>query len=231
VVLVRPEQAANVGAAARAVRNGGLQGLDLVAPGDWRTLECWRTAWGAQEVLEEARVFPDLAAALGGAALAVAFSGRKGDGVPTRDVRAVAQEAATVGREQDVALVFGPEASGLTLSEMALCGARASIPSHPDQPSLNVAQAVMVAAYEVFRARHPPPPATGPLRATWDEKARLLALLREGLRAVGAMPPGAPDAHLEEWTALVQRLDLTRHELGMLEHMARRMARAGEGRR
>ena len=52
VVLVRPESPANVGAAARAVRNTGLHGLDLVEPGDWRTVECWRTAWGAHEVLE-----------------------------------------------------------------------------------------------------------------------------------------------------------------------------------
>ena len=77
VVLVRPENAANVGACARVVRNAGAEGLDLVDPGDWRTVECWRTAWGAHEVLEEARVFPDLASALGGVALAVALSGRR----------------------------------------------------------------------------------------------------------------------------------------------------------
>ncbi len=64
VVLVRPELPANVGACARVVRNAGLAGLDLVAPGDWRTVDCWRTAWGAQDVLEEARSFDDLAGAL-----------------------------------------------------------------------------------------------------------------------------------------------------------------------
>ena len=61
VVLVRPDSAVNVGATARVVRNYGLRGLDLVSPGDWRTVACWRTAWGAQEVLEEARVFPSCA--------------------------------------------------------------------------------------------------------------------------------------------------------------------------
>jgi len=225
VVLVRPERAANVGAAARALRNGGLDGLDLVAPGDWRTLECWRMAWGAHEVLEEARVFADLPSALAGVALAVAFSGRRGDGVPARDVREVAAEVAALGGPREVRLVFGPEASGLTLAEMAACGARAFIPTHPERASLNVAQAVVVAACEVYRAAATPAAATGPERATWDEKQRVMELLAQGLRAVRALPPD-PRAQLEEWTALLQRLDLTRRELALIEHMARKMARA-----
>lgn len=230
-MLVRPEHAANVGAAARIVCNTGLEGLDLVAPGDWRTVECWRTAWGAQDVLEQARVFADLPAAVERAALVVAFSGRRGDAVPAHDVRDVVAEAAALADDEDVRLVFGPEASGLTLAEMALCGRRAFIPTHPGQPSLNVSHAVMVAAYELFRAVRRPPAATGPQRATWDDKARLLALMREGLLAVGALPPRQAEPHMEEWTALVQRLDLTRRELRLLEHMARRMARAVVDRR
>jgi TrmH family RNA methyltransferase len=216
-----------VGAAARVVRNTGLEGLDLVAPGDWRTLECWRTAWNAQDVLEQARVFDDLGSALQGSVLAAAFSGRRGDAVPALDVRELAAQVAALPRQDGVRLVFGPEASGLTLSEMALCGVRAFIPSHPAQPSLNVAQAAMVAAYEVLRATRRTPAATGPQRAAHDEKQRLLGLLRDGLEAVGALPPHDAEAHLEEWTALVHRLDLTRRELAILEHMARKMARYG----
>lgn len=226
VVLVRAEHPGNVGAAARVVRNMGLTGLDLVAPGDWRTLECWRSAWGAHDVLEQARVFEALPAALDGAGLTVAFSGRRGDGVPARDVREVAREAAALPDEECASFVFGPEASGLTLAEMAACGQRAFIPSDPVQPSLNLSHAVMVAAYEVFRARHAAAAETGPRRATWDEKAGVLALLRTGLPAVGALPPDRPEQAFEEWIRLVQRLDLTRPELHLLEHLARRLARA-----
>jgi TrmH family RNA methyltransferase len=225
--LVRPEHPANVGAAARVVRNTGLEGLDLVAPGEWRTLECWRTAWNAQDVLEEARVFDDLRSALEGATLAVAFSGRRGDSVPALDVRELAARLAALPRDDGAALVFGPEASGLTLAEMALCGLRAFIPSHPAQPSLNVAQAALVAAYELMRASRRSPAETGPQRAPFDDKQRLLGLLRDGLQAVGALPPHDADAHLAEWSALVHRLDLTRRELAILEHMARKMARHG----
>ncbi len=224
MVLVRGEHPGNVGAAARVVRNMGLTGLDLVGPGDWRTLECWRAAWGAHEVLEQARVFETLPAALDGAGLTVAFSGRRGDGVPARDVREVARDVAALRDEERASLVFGPEASGLTLAEMAACGQRAFIPSDPAQPSLNLSHAVMVAAYEIFRAREAPAAETGPLRATWDEKAGLLALLREALPAVGALPADRPESAFEEWIRLVQRLDLTRREVHLLEHYVRRSA-------
>jgi tRNA/rRNA methyltransferase len=224
VVLVRPEAPVNIGAAARIVRNTGLEGLDLVEPGDWRTVECWRTAWGAHEVLEQARVFPDLASAVAGAGCVVGFTGRRESGTPVDDVRATAAKVAGLGADEAAALVFGPETSGLTQEEMASCGRRAIIPSHPDQPSLNLSHAVMVAAYEVFRARGRVPP-PGPRRATHAEKETLLELLRDGLATLGALPPDNPESYFREWRELLHRADLTARELRLLEHMARKMAR------
>jgi TrmH family RNA methyltransferase len=226
VVLVRPESPANIGACARLVRNTAAGGLDLVAPGDWRTVECWRTAWGAQDVLEATRVFADLASALRGVAFAVGLTGRRGAGPAPVDVREAAQEIASLGREDEAALVFGPETSGLTSAELACCGRRARIPSHPAQPSFNLSHAVAIAVYEVRRAVTPGPVAA-PRRATHDEKDRLLALLREGLLAIGALPAVGADGYLRDWRALVQRADLTPRELKLLEHMARKMAQAG----
>ena len=225
IVLVRPEAPVNVGAAARIVRNAGLDGLYLVDPGDWRTVECWRTAWGAHEMLEEARVFADLAAAVASAAYVLAFTGRREKGVPSLDVRDAAAEVAGLAPDEEAALVFGPETSGLTQDEMAVCGRRAFIPAHPDQPSLNLSHAVMVAAYEVFRAHGRTPP--GPRRATHGEKEALLGLLRGGLLALQALPAGETESYFREWRALVQRADLTPRELRLLEHMARKMARQG----
>src|SRR5688500_2603667 len=94
VVLVRPEVPANVGAVARVMRNTGLDPLVLVAPGDWRTIECWRTAWGAQDILENAVVAPDLAGALADARYVGALSGRRDGPSPPIDVREAAQEIA-----------------------------------------------------------------------------------------------------------------------------------------
>jgi len=225
VVLVRPETSANVGACARVVRNTGAAGLDLVAPGDWRTVECWRTAWGAHEVLEEARVFGSLAQALEGASIAVALTGRRPSGAPAVDVREAAAEIAGLGREQAAALVFGPEATGLTNDEILLCGRCATIPSHPAQPSFNLSHAAAVAGYEVLRACRRPPGGERPL-ATHGEKERVLELLREGLLAIGALPRANVEGYFADWRVLVQRTDLTAKELKLLEHAARKMRHA-----
>lgn len=222
MVLARTENPANVGAVARIVRNVGFAGLDLVAPGDWRTVECWRTAWGAQDVLEQAREHPDLAAALAGTTLAVAFTGKRDRDALVDDVREAAAAVAACGPDDTVALVFGSESSGLTREEMAACGRRATISTDPGQPSLNVSHAVMVAAYEVFRAAGRT--AALPRRASHDEKERLLALLREGLIALEALPRQNREGHFLEWRNLFQRMDLTPRELNLLEHLARKMA-------
>jgi tRNA/rRNA methyltransferase len=224
LVLVRPETAANVGACARVARNTGCAGLDLVSPGDWRTVECWRSAWGAHDLLEQARVFDGLAPALVGAAVTVALTGRRPAGPPSMDVREAAAEVAGLGRDEAAALVFGPETSGLTNGEIALCGRAAFIPSHPAQPSYNLSHAVAIAAYEVHRAsRRAPPDARR--RATHDQKELLLALLRDGLLAIGALPAVNTEGYFEDWRALVQRVDLTPRERKLLEHVARKMAR------
>ena len=222
VVLVRPESPANIGAVARVVRNTGLGGLRLVAPGDWRTVECWRTAWGSHEVLEQARTFDDLASAVADAQVAMAFSGKREKGAGWLDVREAAEEVAGRG-DETTCLVFGPENSGLTQDELAACGHRVLIPAHHDQPSLNLSHAVMVAAYEFFRARTRPAP--GPRRATLEEKAAMLARLRDGLIAIGALPESNPDRHLQEWRALFARADLTPKEVRLLEHLGRKMAK------
>lgn len=226
VVLVRPESAANVGACARIVRNTGAAGLDLVAPCDYRTVECWRTAWGAHEVLEEARVFDELGGALAGVALAVAFTGRRrSEGPPLLDVREAAEEVAGLPAEATAALVFGPETSGLTNHELAACGRAASLPADPGQPSYNLSHAVAIGAYEALRASRPARRTTTRAPATHDEKQRVLALLEHGLAAVEALPQVQPERAFADWRALVTRLDLTPRELGLLEHLARKLAR------
>jgi tRNA/rRNA methyltransferase len=207
------------------VRNAALAGLDLVAPGDFRTVECWRTAWGAHDVLEDARVFDELRAALAGVALAVAFTGRRrADGPRVEDVRDAAASLAALERDAVAALVFGPETSGLTNDELALCGRAATIPADPAQPSYNLSHAVAIAAYEVHRAG--PPVARGPRPlATHDQKERLLAQLEAGLHAVAALPRTHAGSAFAEWRALVQRLDLSPKELELIEHLARKLAR------
>lgn len=223
VVLVRPETPANVGACARVVKNTGACGLDLVLPGDFRTVECWRTAWGAHEVLEQALVHDRLEAALAGTSLAIAFTGRsRSEGPSLLDVRDAAARIAELDEDAVAALVFGPEANGLTNAELALCGHAATIPSHPAQPSYNLSHAVAIAAYEVSRTRaragHTPR-----ALATHDQKESVLALLEPGLVEASVLPRVNTASYFAGWRALLHRIDLTPQELGLLEHLARRL--------
>jgi TrmH family RNA methyltransferase len=228
LVLVRPESPANVGACARVIKNGGLAGLDLVEPGDWRTVECWRTAWGAPEVLEATRVFPSLDAAVGDATWVAGLSGRREKASPALDVRDMAAEIGALSADDRVALVLGPETAGLSNEELARCGRRVFIPTHPAQPSLNLSHAAAIAAYEVYRAARSPDPQ--PRRAAHAEKTRLLDLLKEGLLRIEALPVRNTEGYFREWEALFLRADLTPKEVRLLEHMARKM-RTGRDRK
>jgi tRNA/rRNA methyltransferase len=167
-------------------------------------------------------VFDRLSGAVADATLVVALSGRKPGGAPAAEIREVAAEVAALADDDRVALVFGPEASGLTDEELFACGRRAFIPSHPAQPSLNLSHAVMVAGYEVYRAGRRAPARSR--RASAAEKEALLALWRRGLEAIEALPPHRPEAAFEQWRTLVQRADLTPREVRLLEHVARKMA-------
>lgn len=222
IVLVRPQNAGNVGAAARVVANMGLSGLDLVEPSDWRTVDAWRMAWRAEDVLENARELASLEEAVSDAVYVAGLAGRSGMRVEPVTPRAMAAELAALGPEARAAIVFGSESSGLTESELLLCQRRVRIPSHELQPSLNLAQAVMVAAYEVFVAASPEPPS--PLeRATAGEIHRAFALLKEAMVEIGFLTTENPEARFAEWREIFGRTSLTPREVRLLLALARRM--------
>lgn len=225
VVLVRPENAANVGAVARVIMNTGIEGLDLVEPCDWRTLEAWRTAWRAEDVLEQARVFDSLEDALEGAVYVAGFAGRSGMRVEPITPRAMAAEIEELDRDAPVALVFGPESKGLTEKELARCQWRVLIPADPQQPSLNLAQAVMVAGYELFVAaageRSPRE------RAPNEEVERALVNLEDAFFEIGFVTADNRAPRFAEWRELFGRAGLTTREVKIILALARKLRNVG----
>ncbi|MER3536719.1 MAG: RNA methyltransferase [Thermus sp.] len=157
VVLVEPEEPMNVGAVARAMKNFGLRVLALVNPGPRVgppfPPEAFWLAVHAEDVLQGAVVYSSLMEAVAEARLVVATTGRPRElyPAPLRTPQEVAQEV--LGVEGEVALVFGRERIGLTNEELDLAHLIGSIPAAPEQPSLNLAQAVVVFAYELFQAQ------------------------------------------------------------------------------
>jgi TrmH family RNA methyltransferase len=227
VVLNRPESASNVGAVARVISNTGLAGLDLVNPCDFRTVEAWRMAWRSEDVLEQTRVFESLEEACAGASYVAGFAGREAKRIEPIPPRQMAHEIARLEETAEAAIVFGSESHGLSEQELALCQRRVRIPSHPRQPSLNLAQAVMVAAYEIYLVSSEAPERSAPPRATAGEAEVALAAFREALLEIEFVPADHPESRFVEWRELFGRAGLTARETRVLLALARRIQNVG----
>ncbi|CAH2601685.1 tRNA:Cm32/Um32 methyltransferase [Rhodovastum atsumiense] len=161
VVLVRPQLADNIGAVARAMANGGLFHLRLVAPRDgWPQEKAWRNASGADRILDALTVHESVADAVADLHHVFATCPRPRHIVkPVMTARGAAAELrAITARDLRVGLLFGPERAGLDNDDMAHADALVRYPLNPAFMSLNLAQAVMVMAYEWWCADEPTVP-------------------------------------------------------------------------
>jgi len=148
IVLVRPQLGQNIGKAARAMLNFGLTELRLVAPRDgWPNPDAGPAASGADIVLEQARVFDTAEEAIADCSTVFASTVRRRDLVmPVVGPQEMAGRiTSSDGRS---AILFGPERSGLETEEVALANAIVTVPINPGFASLNLAQAVILLAYE-----------------------------------------------------------------------------------
>lgn len=220
VILVRPEHPGNVGAAARAMKNMGYRSLHLVAPlCGHLTPDALKMAYGARDVLDQVRIHATLGEAVASvrwvAGFTVSRPGRP-TSIPLADV---APDLAGRAHTVEVALLFGSEISGLSNDELAVCQQIVSIPSDPDQPSLNLAQAVLLACYELKRT--PNPIRLDRVPATVDELEGLQSHLAETLAAIGFLHP-PHDRHLvHDLRALIHRAQLDSREVRILRGILR----------
>jgi TrmH family RNA methyltransferase len=234
-ILVEPREGGNVGAAARAIKNMGFTRLELVAPCDFTTTEATAFAHGAQDVLDSAKVYGSFDEAVGGKSLVVGISRRAGK---TRGlIPSLAEAAAKIAlyaEENDTAIVFGREDKGLYNTEVSRCGFLASIPTSEAHPSLNLAQAVLLVAYELSRqgadetrrgAGHggtlgglpdahkiPPLVTQAQLESLYERANKLLETLGYGPRGSNDLPGGI----MRNMRHFVGRAGLTRWEFSML---------------
>ncbi|NJD30625.1 MAG: RNA methyltransferase [Gammaproteobacteria bacterium] len=153
IVLVGLSHPGNIGSAARAMKTMGLDRLRLVAPGRFPATEATVMAAGADDVLQQARVFPDVGSAVADCGFVVGTTSRSRH-LPWRVVepREAAHEIAAASATSDVAILFGAERTGLTNEDIERCQLLLGIPTGPAYASLNVAMAVQIVAYEVLLA-------------------------------------------------------------------------------
>ncbi|HTO29389.1 MAG TPA: RNA methyltransferase [Devosia sp.] len=227
IILARPQLGENIGAAARAMKNFGLTDLRLVAPRDgWPNERATAMAAGASGILENTRVFPTLAQALGDLNLVYATTAReRGVTKPVLTPQAAAtslREAVTTGARTGI--LFGSERSGLDNAEVSLATAIINIPT-ASFASLNLGQAVLLLGYEWLKSADTTPPLRidhGPLAhpASREDVFHLFAHLEdELLKANFLYPPDKSEAMMQNIRAMLMRANFTDHEVRTLRGM------------
>lgn len=193
IVLVRPQLAENIGKAARAMLNFGLTDLRLVSPRDgWPNPDAGPAASGADSVIRDAKLYETVADAVADCAHVYATTVRKrGVTKPVVDPA----EAATAIRAapERSAILFGPERAGLETNDVALARTILTVPINPEFGSLNLAQAVILVAYEWSRgaALAQPPKVTIEPPAAHDELEGLVTQIDAALDYAGFYFPPA----------------------------------------
>jgi tRNA/rRNA methyltransferase len=231
-ILVRPLQAGNVGSAARALKNMGLGDLRLVAPNAGASGRAAATmAVHAGDVLRRAQRHESLGAALADCTLAVGTTCRPGlyrsGAVELREAAVQLAAEATVNR---IAIIFGPEDTGLVNRELKLCQRLITIPTAPEYPSLNLAQAVMLVAYELMMAagaarEMPPAQPYAPAIAV----DAMMERLSEALVSIGFLPAENPEHIMFALRAILGRAGIGLRELDILSGVARQIRWFSEG--
>ena len=155
IILVKPQMGENIGSAARAMLNFGLENMRVVAARDgWPSQSAVATASGAGRVLDQARHFSSFHDAVGDCHFVLATTARGRDLTkPIYDPKKAMKIAfEKISDGQKVGIVFGPERAGLENAEVVRSNALITVPVNPDFSSINLAQTVLLLSYEWFLA-------------------------------------------------------------------------------
>ena len=227
VVLLRPRNPENLGAVARAMKNFGLADWAIAELGTHDFATARRVAVHAEDLLDRPRLVRTLDEAVADCAWVVGTSSRKVRGKRRLAPAELAREALDRAPAGRTAIVFGDERSGLTNDEVHRCHDLSVIPTDDAQPSVNLAQAVLLYAYELRRAAleaGASAPAAAPAGASDAELAALEDALRTALRTGGFL--AGPERHaVRDLVAPLRRARLTRKEARLWAAALRTMAR------
>jgi tRNA (cytidine32/uridine32-2'-O)-methyltransferase len=224
IVLVEPSHPGNIGAAARAMMNMDLTQLVLVRPREFPHPEATARAAGADSVLASARVVATLEEAIADCGFVAATTSRNRDqNFRVLDVRQAAARAVAEARHAPVALLFGAERTGLQNEHLDASHVLLRIPASRDYASLNLAMAVQLVSYEIFRARAAPGNA-GAIRevpdaplATPPQMQQLYSHLQQVLQEVDFKDRTRAGTHLmSRIRRFMQRAELDQNEVNIL---------------
>jgi tRNA/rRNA methyltransferase len=225
VILVRPRGSGNIGSVARAMKNLGAGELAIV--GKARTQSFWARAMAVhgRDTLAGARSYASIREAIAGCALVVGTTCRSGlYRSHSQTPREVAPAIVSAALKDKVALLFGPEDHGLSNKDLEHCQLLVTIPTHPDYPSLNVAQAVVVCLYEIYLASLAPIKNDDEIqRAEAEHIERLFDIMRSSLLKIGFLDSENPEHMLLAFRRIFGRAGLEDKDVRILTGMFRQI--------
>jgi TrmH family RNA methyltransferase len=216
-ILVEPKERGNIGASARAMKNIGFKNLEMVRPVQYLTDETRSMACNAIDVLDQAAVYPDFQKAIEGKSLVIGttrrLGRRRGLIIPLKESL---KRIITAAKRNKVAILFGREDKGLSNKEIEKCGFLITIPVDIQSPSLNLAQSVLLIAYELSQKVYK---GASPVLVKHVELENFYACINSTLRLLEYIPRGNRDLEtkiVKNFRHLIGRAGLTDWELRML---------------
>ncbi len=217
IILVRPKFHENIGSAARAMKNMGLSRLAIVNGCSPLLANAYKLASGAEEVLERAEEFLTLREAISGMGCVIGMTSRRGrERNPDLSLDALARKLVPLSQRNWIGLVFGSEKEGLTSEELSLCHLYVRIPSAKYFSSLNLAQAVMVVAYELFKASAEVPKKEVRLAQT-EQREKMIDHMEETLLRIGFLDANNPKRIMRVLRRLFGRSQMDEREAQILQ--------------
>jgi tRNA/rRNA methyltransferase len=227
IVLYKPKYAGNIGSVARAAKNMGISNIIVVGKTDFDREEMQqRSTHLASDVLDQIQYFERIDEALGVFNYIVGTTARLGKARgPFIAPRTVAQNIADISQKNKVALLFGPEDTGLANEELRMCHAIVTIPTSREFTSLNLSHAVMILCYEIFIASSGAlkTEAVAPKLARSQELEGMYGQIKTLLADIEFLNPENPDYWMMHLRRFFNRSSLLSREAGIIRGICRRL--------
>ena len=217
-ILFEPSHPGNVGAAARAIKTMGFETLCLINPTEHPHPEARARSSGALDVLLNAEVFDNLHDAIKGCGLIIGTTSRsRRISVPITNIRETAPSIVAEAKQKPVAVIFGPEKSGLINKQVDCCNQLVNIPSTGSYKSLNLAMAVQIVAYELRVASEALPSAIRARNLASNEDIELFYKhLNQVLLETGFLDPKNPKQLMRRLRTLFNRAQMDENEINIM---------------
>jgi len=218
IVLVETKHPGNIGSVARAMKNMGLKELVLVKPRCFTDdPEAQALAVNAADILNDARIVSSFAEAVADCGVVFGTAADNRDQVwPTLSAEKMAKKIHSDYASEKVAVVFGRESTGLNNEELTHCQAQIQIPTADEYTSLNLAQAVQVVCYEIFKAQHTAPEKQLPALADQQKCQILYEAFTRAAETVGYFDPARPLNFPVRMQQIIQQMALLDKDADLL---------------